>query len=336
MLDAVGEPVVRALGVTGKSQTFQLAPKTYAVRATTTTPRALLGSLKAPIELYRDRTEPIGLRPRSTPPGAPVVTEPLGPADIALAGREQPRHHRDQLPDPLAVAEIMDEAGHVVAVTPASEDLQAKPGFYHVRHIGLRAPGTLRSSSWPPVSASRSPATSTAGPVRPRARHGAGRARRGRVRAPDRGRGPRDMVLPSTIVATGVAAALQGRPPAGLGIDDAPGPWRGWVGRGRPGGRSGSGRRGGQAAERGYLAGRRAGQTGHVALAPSSVVAGVVVPVDEPKPYWVSFRAAGAAPTVVPVAVLQAGWPRSSRNSTATVCTCTSTTPSSAPARPRT
>ena len=66
VLDAVGEPVVRALGVTGKSQTFQLAPKTYAVRATTTTPRALLGSLK-PIELYRDRTEPIGLRPRSTP-----------------------------------------------------------------------------------------------------------------------------------------------------------------------------------------------------------------------------------------------------------------------------
>ena len=88
VLDAVGEPVVRALGVTGQSQTFRLAPKTYAVRATTTAPEELFGSLKAPVELYQDRTETIGLRPREAPPDGPVVAERVGPEDLAVAGRE--------------------------------------------------------------------------------------------------------------------------------------------------------------------------------------------------------------------------------------------------------
>ena len=140
VLDAVGEPVVRALGVTGQSQTFRLAPKTYAVRATTTAPEELFGSLKAPVELYQGRTETIGLRPRAAPPDGPVVAERVGPEDLAVAGREQPPGTiAVRSPDPLAVAEVRDEAGRIVAVTPAGCDLPARPGFYNVRHIGPEA-----------------------------------------------------------------------------------------------------------------------------------------------------------------------------------------------------
>jgi Caspase domain len=310
VLDALGEPVVRALGVTGKSQTFQLPPKTYAVRATTTAPAALFGALKAPIELYRDRTERIGLRPRATPPGAPVVAEPLGPEDIALAGREQPpgtiaiSSH-----DPLAVAEIMDEAGRVVALTPAGEDLQTKPGFYHVRHIGPEA-------TWDATFVVLAAGEREDVPLRPPppdpfvltlATALGGRVEAGYVRLGEgEGDGPMTWALPSTIVAAGVAAALQGRPPAGLGIGDVH----------RALGRAASGvavlavGRGAddEAARRLSVGIWPAGEPvrpDSVALASSSAgVASAVVPVDEPKPYWVSFRAAEAAPTVVAVAVL--------------------------------
>jgi caspase domain-containing protein len=307
VLDAVGEPVVRALGVTGTSQTFQLAPKTYAVRATTTAPEALVGSLKAPIDLYWDRTEEIGLRPRAAPPGGPVVAERLGPEDIAMAGREQPPGTiAISSPDPLAVAEIRDEAGRVVAVTPAGEALEAKPGFYHVRHIG---PEATQGATFVVLAAGEREEVLLQPPppepfVAALATALGGRVQDGYVSLVDED----DLMtwaLPSTIVAAGVAASLQERELTGLGVDV-----RRALGKARSGvAVFAVGRREDDEAVRRlsvgiWPAGEPVGPDS-VALKPSAAgVAGVVAPVGEPMPYWVSLTSAGAAPTVVAVPVL--------------------------------
>ena len=86
VLDALGSAgCVRARG-DRRVQAFQLPPKTYAVQATTTTPKGLSGSATAPIELYEDQPVTIELLPRGTKPvgrsfpqpeGTPV-TEPIG------------------------------------------------------------------------------------------------------------------------------------------------------------------------------------------------------------------------------------------------------------------
>jgi hypothetical protein len=309
VLDAVGEPVVRALGVTGTSQTFQLAPKTYAVRATTTAPEALVGSLKAPIDLYWDRTEEIGLRQRAAPPGSPVVAERLGPEDIAMAGREQPPGTiAISSPDPLAVAEIRDEAGRVVAVRRAGEDLEAKPGFYHVRHIG---PEATEDGTFVVLGAGEREEVLLQPPppepfVAALATALGGRVQDGYVSLVDED----DLMtwaLPSTIVAAGVAAALQEREPAGLGVDG-----RRALGTARSGVAVFAVGRGADAEADAvrrlrvgiWPAGEPVGPDS-VALEPSPAgVAGVVAPVGEPAPYWVSLTSAGAAPTVVAVPVL--------------------------------
>jgi Caspase domain len=309
VLDAIGEPVVRALGVTGQSQTFQLAPKTYAVRATTTAPEALFGSLKAPIELYQDRTETIGLRPRAAPPSGAEVAERVGPEDLAVAGQEQPPGMiAVRSPDPLAVAEIRDEAGRVMAVTPAGTDQEAKPGFYQVRHIG---PEATEDASFVVLAAGeREEVVLRPGPPGPfvaaLARALGGRVEDGHVHMAG-GQDPITWALPSTIVAAGVAAALAGATPAGLGIGDL----RRALGRARSGvavlavGR----RREGEAVRRLRVgiwpAGEPVGPGGGAALEPSPAgVAGLVQPVGEAAPHWVSLTGADGTATVVSVPVL--------------------------------
>ena len=222
VLDALGEPVVRAQGVTGQSQTFRLAPKTYAVRATTTAPEPLFGSLKAPVELYQDRTEKIGLRSRATLPGGRVVAERVGPEDITEQGQEQrPGTIVICSPDPLAVAEIRDEADRVVALAPAGAELEARPGFYNIRDIG---PEAVQDATFVVLAAGEREEVL----LRPRppdkfvaglARALGGTVHDGHVRMAD-GVDPISWALPSTIVAAGVAAALKGPTPKGLGIDD--------------------------------------------------------------------------------------------------------------------
>ena len=308
LLDAIGEPVVRALGVTGQSQSFQLAPKTYAVRATTTAPEPLFGSLKAPVELYRNRTETIGLRPRATPPGASAVAERVGPKDIAAAGREQPPGTITiRSLDPLAVAEIRDEAGHVVAVTPAGGHHQAKPGFYQVRHI---SPEATQDASFV-VLAAGEPEEVLLRPPEPDpfvaelATALGGRVQDGYVRMSE-GEDRIGWAFPSTIVAAGVAAALQGRTPTGLGVDDL----RRTLGQAPSGvavfavGR----REDGEVVRRLRVGIWPAGEAvgpDSVALQPSPAgVAGVVAPVEAPMPHWVSLTAEDADPMVVSVPVL--------------------------------
>jgi hypothetical protein len=308
VLDAVGEPVVRALGVTGQSQTFRLAPKTYAVRATTTAPEELFGSLKAPVELYQDRTETIGLRPRAAPPDGPVVAERVGPEDLAVAGREQPPGTiAVRSLDPLAVAEVRDEAGRIVAVTPAGCDLPARPGFYNVRHIGpeatqnasfvVLAAGEREEVRLPPQPPGRFVASLT--------RALGGRVRGGYVHVAGGGE-PITWALPSTVVAAGVAAALRGATPAGLGVGDL----RRALGEARSGVAVfavGSGG-GGEAVRRLRVGIWPAGEPvgpDDVVLEPSPAgVAGRVAPVREAGPHWVSLTGSDGAPTVVSVPVL--------------------------------
>lgn len=308
VLDALGEPVVRALGVTGQSQIFRLAPKTYAVRATTTAPEPLFGSLKAPVELYQDRTEKIGLRPRATPPDGQVVAERVRPEDIAAAGRDQrPGTIAIRSLDPLAVAEIRDEAGRVVSLTRAGDVFEARPGFYNIRCIG---PEAAQDASFVVLTAGEREEVHLQPPppdkfVAALAEALGGHIEDGYVRMAV-GDDPISWALPSTIVAAGVAAALNGATPEGLGIGSLRRKLRGI----RSGcavfavGRSEDGEAVRRLRVRVWPAGEPVGRDS-VALQPSaSGVAGVVTPVKEATPYWVAVATEDAAPTVVPVPVL--------------------------------
>jgi Caspase domain len=133
VLDAVGEPVVSALKVTGTSHTFTLPPKTYAVRATT--PDKWEGRVKAPIELYENQDEEIELRaPVSLAPGQ--VSEPVPPEGATGAG---PGKIAVQPSDELTVTELRNEAGDVVDVKTGEARFSVPAGFYRVRLVGPEA-----------------------------------------------------------------------------------------------------------------------------------------------------------------------------------------------------
>jgi hypothetical protein len=115
VLDAIGVPVVRAQRVPGSPVTFALPPGTYAARATRET---LVGNVKAPLEVYDRLTDEITLREAPDGPSA----EEQG--TIAVHSH-----------DPLSTAEILDEAGGVVAVLRNGEEHPGNAGFYRVRHL---------------------------------------------------------------------------------------------------------------------------------------------------------------------------------------------------------
>lgn len=302
-----GETVKQAI-VTGQSHTFRLTPRTYNVQATTTGPEALFGTVKTPVELYHDRAATIRLQQRVTPPGGPVVAERVGPADIPVAGRRQPLGTIAICAlDPLAVAEIRDEAGRVVAVGPAGTDLKVEPGFYKVRHIGPEPPGdvefvVLAAGERKPVCLHPRPPDQFVAAL---ARALGGHVQDGHVRMPD-GDDPISWARPSTVVAAGVAAALTGATPAGLGVGDL----RRALGNARSGVAvfAVGDREDGEAVRRlrvrAWPAGEPVGPD-RGALEPSAAgVAGVVEPVEDATPYWVSVTEADSAPTVVSVPVL--------------------------------
>ena len=125
VLDAVGNPVVSALRVTGSSARFTLPPRTYAVRALTPEPGSLVGTLRAPVDLYeQEAVVPLPLRSPSEPAAAAVNGREEPPGVIAIRS-----------PDSLAVAEIRDEAGRVVDLGRAGEERRLPAGFYRVRQI---------------------------------------------------------------------------------------------------------------------------------------------------------------------------------------------------------
>ncbi|KAF2415972.1 caspase family protein [Microbacterium sp. B35-30] len=316
VLDALGATVASALGVTGEVQAFQLPPKTYAVQATTTTPKGLSGSATAPIELYEDQPVTVELLPRGKKPvarsfpqpeGTPV-TEPIG-FDTA-AGDDHQQSGATILiesEDSLAVAEIVDEAGRVRAVKRAGETAQVEPGFYYVRHIG---PDATRDAEFVRLTAGESERVS----LQPRppdslveelASAMGGRVRDGYLTMGD------DAIAwarPTTVVTAGLAKYLAGDEPVAMAPGTARAELRNGsgvavfaVGVGR------DGRADLDAVRQVKVAIWRAGEpvigTG-LELQPSAAgVAGRVLRVDA-APHWVSFTAPDAAPMVVAVPVL--------------------------------
>ncbi|GAA5088551.1 hypothetical protein GCM10025760_11110 [Microbacterium yannicii] len=315
VLDALGAPVASALGVTGEVQAFQLPPKTYAVQATTTTPKGLSGSAMAPIELYEDQPVTIELLPGGRKPAGPSfpqpevtpIAEPIG--DMATPGsRQQPGATISiESEDSLAVAEIVDEAGRVCAVKRAGEKADVEPGFYYVRQIG---PDGTRDGVFVRLTAGESePVT-----LKPRAPgvlvKELASAMGGRVRDGylTMGNDAIAWAQPTTVVTAGLAKYLAGDEPAAM----AAGTVRAEFGNGSgvavfAVGVGRDGRADVDAVRHVKVAIWRAGEpvvgTGW-GLQPSAAgVAGRVKSVDA-APHWVSFTAPGAAPMVVALPVL--------------------------------
>lgn len=291
VLDALGEPVASVLGVTGESQKFRLAPKTYAVRATA--PKGLIGSVRAPIELYHAHTTRIELRPQDAPPDEHSTT-----GTIAVESA-----------DPLSVAEIVDEAGRVVAVTPAGEVATVPLGFYRVRHIG---PDAARDAGSVVLSAGASERlVLPPGPLDPMidaltSKTGGG-VKDGYVNIGE------DMIAwarPSTVVAEGAATYLAGLTPASTGLEGAAtererdkhaGVAVFAVGRGTDGGADPELVQHLKVAI--WPAGEPVVGSGDELEPTDAGVARRIVHV-RPIPHWVAFTAPGAAPMVVSVPVL--------------------------------
>jgi hypothetical protein len=199
VLDAIGNPVVSAMKVTGTSQVFMLPPRTYAARAVTPEPGALVGTVVAPIDLYAPDVVPIALRSAGEPLATPDVTD-TRPGTIAI-----------ESPDPLAFAEIRDEAGSAVAVVRAGEPHELPPGFYRVSQIG---PEETRDAQFVvlPAGQPRTVALPPPQPPKPVADLAA---------ALELGEPP-GWAQPSTLVGAALGAALHGHVVAELGLTSAP------------------------------------------------------------------------------------------------------------------
>jgi hypothetical protein len=202
VIDAVGEPVVSALRVTGTSVTFQLPPKTYAARARTLDNR--VGHLRAPIELYEEKQ--LVKLPLSGAEGSEAVDPDATPETDAVSAFEI------RSPDPLAVAEIRDEAGRVLAVERTG-DTNEQQGFYRVRHVGPEQMGeeqfVVLSAKHPARVDLAAPAPEAASFVRTLAGALGGSVDGGYV-TPVADAEPVAWALPSTIVTAWVGAALHG------------------------------------------------------------------------------------------------------------------------------
>ena len=303
VLDALGESVASARGATGESLRFQLAPKTYALQATTTSRRDLFGAPTAPIELYRKHTETIKLRPRGIPSKEHSNSETIG---AATGQRASVGSISIESPDKLAVAEILDETGRVVSVTPAGERATINSSFYGIRHIGPEATKDPRL-----VILAGESDQEVLRPDRPDPMVTAlTKAMGGRVQGRYVNMGDELIAWPlaSTIVAAGVATALAGATPAALGVGNlrgslGDGPGVAVFAVGGPIGRRTDKKAVRQLKVAIWPAGEAVAGPG-VQLSPSRAgVAGMVVPAKTVS-YWVSFAAPGADPMVVSVPVL--------------------------------
>ena len=213
VLDAVGNTVVSAMRVTGRSERFMLPPRTYAVRALTPEPGSLVGTLPAPVDLY----EPDAVVPLS-------LSSPSKQAAAAVSGRQEPPGViAIRSPDSLAVAEIRDEAGLVVHIARAGEERELPAGFYRVRQI---APEQTPEAELVMLPAGKTRELKLKPPAPPTAAVALAEALGGSV---DNGwvrlagaTEPAAWAQPSTVVAAAVGAALHGQALPGLGLEPAP------------------------------------------------------------------------------------------------------------------
>jgi uncharacterized caspase-like protein len=128
VLDATAGEVESESGLTASPHTLTLLPRTYAISAKTATRR---GRLAVPLDLSDDSDEelqkPIHEIEWRTDEDEEEDLE-SGEGDASIELRSQ---------DPLAVAEITDEAGHFFGVAiPGVRRDELAPGFYRVRTVG--------------------------------------------------------------------------------------------------------------------------------------------------------------------------------------------------------
>jgi len=305
VLDAVGEPVVRALRVPGTPVTFSLAPKTYAARVTTVDRR--VGRVKAPIELYDTLTEQIQLRPEEA--GAGQVSEEIRPEGVAVAGPEAPLGTiAIRSRDPLGTAEILDEAGHVVTATNGNEERPLKPGFYRVRHVGPEESG---DEQFVVLSPEETEMVELHAPSEPTAAVAAlvealGGSIEGGYVTPVAGAEPLAWAQPSTVVLAGLGAALHGEgglERIGLELPAVVGEEGSGVAlyavAGHPAVGSLEALR-----TRIWAAGDPVPAEASVPQLSELGVAAHVTAVGEASPHWVSFEREGVAPTVAVLPLL--------------------------------
>ena len=129
VLNAIGATVAEAVRLTGSVVTFELPPRTYALRAVA--PDFKDGLLQPPVDLYGPvERQLIPLRPlEEESTVSPTVVEPKPDPRIEVPP-----------PDPLTVIEVRDETGDVKAVWRAAPKLPAvTPGFYRLRLVGPEA-----------------------------------------------------------------------------------------------------------------------------------------------------------------------------------------------------
>jgi hypothetical protein len=129
VLDAIGATVAEAVRLTGSVVTFELPPRTYALRAVA--PDFRPGLLQPPVDLYGPvERQRIPLRPLDEEiTASPAVVEPKPDPRIKVPP-----------PDPLTVIEVRDETGDVKAVWRAASELPSvTPGFYRLRLVGPEA-----------------------------------------------------------------------------------------------------------------------------------------------------------------------------------------------------
>jgi len=123
VLDGVGDVAGEQTQLTGLPVAFELPPKTYIVRAQA--PAYAEGRAEGPVELYEPIEETVKLAP----------CEPSeAPPDAAGNGPAQAARFRAETSDPLAIVELLDEAGQLVAVEPGKLEVpNLPPGFYRAR-----------------------------------------------------------------------------------------------------------------------------------------------------------------------------------------------------------
>ena len=129
VLNAIGATVAEAVRLTGSVVTFELPPRTYALRAVA--PDFKDGLLQPPVDLYGPvERQLISLRPlEEESTVSPTVVEPKPDPRIEVPP-----------PDPLTVIEVRDETGDVKAVWRAASELPpVTPGFYRLRLVGPEA-----------------------------------------------------------------------------------------------------------------------------------------------------------------------------------------------------
>ena len=214
VLNAIGAPVAEAVRLTGSVVTFELPPRTYALRAVA--PDFKDGLLQPPVDLYgKVERQLISLDPlEKESKESPSVVEPKPDPRIVVKDA-----------DPLTVIEVRDETGDVKAVWQAASELPpVAPGFYRLRLVGPEASSeeqfvTLTPGEVEKVELDASPAAPFAAELGRAVGASKGRGKTFRLKGLD----PIAWAEPSTFVTLAVGAAIAAGPasngaaPAGLG-----------------------------------------------------------------------------------------------------------------------